>query len=103
MYLVATDGEDGTPTLGRTVAAGQPDGAILGWAMFTSYITYRSREEFEADVARHCVKPESVYAWNDATTELFGWVVSECVAFDHELALLPMTQLKRSVYRVTVC
>ena len=53
----------------------------IGWVTFEKCIHYNTREEFEADRAKHLVDPNSGYGWNDRRP-MFGWVVGSYQKYD---------------------
>ena len=63
IFLIATSGVDGIPSLGNTTPAGSTSGEICGLVTFSNCVCYDSADSFAADEGLHGVPPNSVYAW----------------------------------------
>lgn len=44
---------------------------VVAVITFTDCFQYKNKKEFYADIKRHCVSPDSDWAWNDG--EKWGW------------------------------
>jgi hypothetical protein len=53
---------------------------IIGIIKFGPSFQYKSKKEFYADTKKHCVTPESPWAWNN-TKNKWGWPVQVCHVF----------------------
>ena len=74
--------------------AGKFKSRVIAVIKFTECFQYKTKKEFYADTNRHCVTPDSMWAWNDG--EKWGWKV----IIIRQLAIsIPM--LKRSGIKFT--
>lgn len=104
VWLVATDGEEGVPSLGDAVAAGSAGGELVGWVLFDvdGTVQWDSGEAFSADAAQHCVPGDSPYAFGaggEAAT-VYGWRVVASHRLPEALPLPRLQRVLRSVYQV---
>ena len=69
--------------------------ALPGWIVVSDCILYSSRDQWEADAARHRVPINSAgaYGW-DPEHELYGWVVASVGRHQEEDSVVP------ALYRV---
>ena len=90
---------------GEAVKSGIPDEAPFGAAKVVGLVTFDEVDRFETinqwkyDREKHAVPGESSFNW-DGQSPLFGWRVSEALAFGDKKQSPPMTRKYRSVFQI---
>src|SRR3989338_7516120 len=55
---------------------------MIGLVTFGESFQYRSKSAFYRDTPKHCVTPDSIWAWN-ASKGKWGWPILRVEAFPH--------------------
>ncbi|BDA50429.1 hypothetical protein COCOBI_16-1050 [Coccomyxa sp. Obi] len=101
IWLLASGGEDGVPSLGDSVEAGSPAASVVGWVRFSGNKEYHCPEDWEADQDRHCVPKGSPYGWQQGETAvIYGWVVQEAERLPSPASMPAASRIKRSLFKL---
>ncbi|RHY52861.1 hypothetical protein DYB30_013491 [Aphanomyces astaci] len=93
--LESPNGVVGSSALPSVVdLAATPHVRVVGHITVSTSFQYTSRAQWDADVDRHCVAPDSGYAWTQGGGDYFGWTVASTTEFSQ--APRNLTHISRS-------
>jgi len=101
IWLMATNGEPGVPSLGNRVPAAHPGATLVGWVTFSGVIRYTDRAAWAAAEPRHLVPDDDgPYGWKDDGVGKFGWIVNERCKLSAPVPLPAARRQNNSIFRL---